>query len=253
MLFKDCVALVTGGASGIGAAAARRLAIEGARVAVIDIRLDAAERIAEMIRGEGGEAIAVAADVAKAEDNATAFDKVEAAFGGIDLAFLNAGALQDYLALDALTDEVFDRMIAINLRGAYLGVAQAYRRLRPGGSCVVTASAAGLVGFPDGLAYAAAKHGVVGIVRSAARDFAARDLRINCICPGHVLTPMMGAPVNDAINSLASLANPDYRGTLSPQIVAESALFLLGQGAAGVNGHAQVVDAALLAAFAPQP
>jgi len=250
-MFKSKVALVTGGGSGIGAAAALRLGQEGAKVAVADINEAAAERIAGLIRAQGGEAMAIAADISREEDNARMFAQAAEAFGGVDLAFLNAGALQEYVPLEALAVAEFDRMVAINLRGNFLGVRQAHAQLRRGGACVVTASGAGVTGFADGLAYAAAKHGVVGVVRSAARDFAARGLRINAICPGMVLTPMIGAAQVDAVVAPDAVPLPAYRGGMTPQAVAEVALFLLSGAAAGVNGQAQLVDAALLSAFPP--
>lgn len=249
--FEGRSAFVTGGGSGIGAAAAELLAQEGAAVAVVDLNGATAAKVAARIRAGGGSAIEVTADISTAKGNAAAFDAAEAAFGPIDLAFLNAGALQPYVPLDGLDLATFDQMININLRGAFLGVKQAHSRLRSGGACVVTASAAGLIGFPDGLAYSAAKHGVVGIVRSAARDFAARGLRINAICPGMVATPMIGFPACEGVVPVDRLETPEYRGAIAPQAVAEAALFLLSHGAAAINGQAQAVDAALLSAFAP--
>ncbi len=248
---QDKVVLVTGGGSGIGAAAALRFSVEGAKIAVADINLVAAERVATLIHAQGGTAIAISADISREDDNERMFQLVVEAYGGIDLAFLNAGALQAYLPLEELSVAEFDRMVSINLRGTFLGVRLAHRHLRHGGSCVVTASSAGVIGFADGLAYAAAKHGVVGIVRSAARDFAARGLRINAICPGMVLTPMIGAPQVDEVVAPAAIPLPDYRGGMGPQAIAEVALVLMSPAAARVNGQAQLVDAALLAAFPP--
>lgn len=253
MTFSDKAVLVTGGGSGIGAMAAQRLAAEGAAVAVVDINLAGAEAIAARIVAAGGRAIALAADIAQATDNAAAFDAAEQAFGGLDGAFLNAGVLQPYLPFDQLTEAVFDRLIAINLKGAFLGMQQAQQRLRPGGAAVVTASAAGVIGFADAAAYSASKHGVIGLVRSAARDFARRGLRVNAICPGGVNTPLIGVEQNNAIVAPAALALPPYQGMLDPQQIAEVALFLLSPAAAGVNGQAQLVDAALLSAFPERP
>ena len=250
-MFKGRAALVTGGGSGIGAAASMRLAAEGASVAVVDLRGDAAARTVELIAKAGGVARAITADIAEEAANTRMFDQAEAAFGPLDVAFLNAGALQPYGPLEDMEVSAFDRMLAINLRGPFLGVRQAQRRLKRGGACVVTASAGGLTGFADAVGYSAAKHGVVGLIRSCARDFAKRGLRINAICPGMVNTPMIGAPPVEGIEPVETLANAEYRGGLSPQQVAEVVLFLLGQGASGVNGQAQLVDAALLSAFPP--
>lgn len=249
MNFTGKAALVTGGGSGIGAMAAQRLAAEGASVAVVDINLAGAEAIVARITATGGTAIALAADISSAAANAAAFDAAEAAFGGLDAAFLNAGVLQPYMPFDIVTEDIFDRLIAINLKGAFLGLQQAQKRLRPGGAAVVTASAAAVVGFADAAAYAASKHGVLGLVRSAARDFSRRGLRVNAICPGGVNTPLIGIAQSNAIAAPDALGLPLYQGMLEPQHVAEVALFLLSPAAAGVNGQAQLVDAALLSAF----
>jgi len=248
-MFKGKAALVTGAGSGIGAMAAQRLAAEGASVAVVDINREGAERIAARINAAGGTAIALSADIASAADNDHAFSAAENAFGGLDMAFLNAGVLQPYVPFDQMTEEVFDRVISVNLKGAFLGLQQAQKRLRPGGAAVVTASAAAIVGFADAVAYSASKHGVLGIVKSAAREFARRDLRVNAICPGGVSTPMIGVQPSLDLLPADQLKPPSYRGMLDPQLIAEVALFLLSPASAGVNGQAQLVDAALLSAF----
>ncbi len=247
------VALVTGGGSGIGRAASRRLAQEGGAVAVVDLNGDAARETAALIEQAGGRAIAVTGDISSEADNVRMFDEAERAFGGVDQAFLNAGMLQPYGPLEDLTVAMFDKIISVNLRGTFLGVQQARARLRPGGACVVTSSAAGVIGFAEAAAYSTSKQGVLGLVKSAAASFAARGLRINAICPGMVLTPMNGLAEAQTIEPADTLAYPDYRGGLSGQQVAEVAIFLLGHRAAGVNGQAQMVDAALLSAFAPLP
>lgn len=250
-LFAEKVALVTGGGSGIGRAACQRLAQEGAAVVVADIDLAAAERTVALIEERGGQAVAIRADIAREEDNHAMFDRAEQHFGGVDAVFLNAGMIQPYGPLEDLTTETFDRIIAVNLRGTYLGVQQARARLRPGGACVVTASLSGVIGFADAPAYAVSKHGLVGLVRSSAAAFAARGNRINAICPGMVLTGMTGNAGLEAIDDPEALADPAYRGALTAQQIAEVALFLLSRRSAGVNGQAQNIDAALLSAFPP--
>jgi len=248
-MFRGKTALVTGGGSGIGRAAAQRLAQEGAEVAIADLDAERARETVALIEQAGGRAIAIAADVASEADNAAMFDAAQQAFGGIDHAFLNAGMLQRYMPFEEVSLKLFDRVLAVNLRGVFLGLQQARARLRPQGSCVVTASAAALLGFSEAAAYATSKHGALGLVRSAARAFAERGLRVNAICPGNVLTPMNGVAQDNSVQE--ELDDPGYRGGLSAQQVAEVALFLLSRRAAGINGHAQIVDAGFAAAFAP--
>lgn len=247
--FEGKIALVTGAGSGIGRAAARRIAAEGGAVVVADLNGETAARTVALIEAAGGRAVAIAADIASETDNDAMFDAAERTFGGIDLAFLNAGMLQPYIPFDQVTTALFDRVIAVNLRGTFLGLQRALARLRPGGACVVTASAAGVIGFSEAAAYATSKHGMVGLVRSAARAFAEKGLRVNAICPGMVLTPMNGVEQDDALAE--ELPDPDYRGGLSAQHIAEAALFLLSRGSAGINGQAQLIDAALLSSFPP--
>ncbi|WP_156839602.1 SDR family NAD(P)-dependent oxidoreductase [Novosphingobium aquimarinum] len=247
--FEGKTVLVTGGGSGIGRAACQRLGQEGANVAVADLDKKRAEETVSLIESVGGEAIAIAADVSSEADTVAMFDAAKQAFGGIDHAFLNAGMLQPYVPFEEVSLEIFDRVLAVNLRSVFLGLQQARTRLRPEGACVVTASAAALLGFSEAAAYATSKHGVLGLVRSAARAFADRGLRVNAICPGNVLTPMNGVPQDNAITDV--LDDPDYRGGLSAQHIAEVALFLLSRRSAGINGHAQVVDAGYAAAFPP--
>lgn len=247
--FEGQVALVTGAGSGIGRAAARRFAAEGAAVVVADLNGEGAAATAALIRETGGRATAVTADIASEADNQAMFDAAERDYGGIDHAFLNAGMLQPYVPFEQVTTALFDKLIAVNLRGAFLGLQLALARLRPGGACVVTASAAGLIGFSEAAAYATSKHGLVGLVRSAARAFADKGLRVNAVCPGMVLTPMNGIAQDDALAE--ELSHPGYRGGLSAQHIAEVALFLMSNRAAGVNGQAQLVDSALLSSFPP--
>ena len=174
-IFEGKAVLVTGGGSGIGRSASQLLARNGASVAVADLDVERALQTVALIERAGGRAIAIAADVASEADNIAMFDGTEQAFGGIDHAFLNAGMLQRYLPFEDVSIELFDRFLSVNLRGVFLGLQQARSRLRPQGSCVVTASAAALLGFSEAAAYATSKHGALGLVRSAARFRQARS------------------------------------------------------------------------------
>jgi len=250
-MFANKAALVTGGGLGMGASAALLLGARGCSVAVADLNPGHAERVTNLINSKGGKAIAITADITSEADNVRAFETAAKAFGGLDYAFLNAGAVQKYGPFEEMTIEVFDKMIALNLRGPYLGLREALKTLRPGGAAVVNASTAGLLGFPDAAGYSSAKHGALGLVKSASRAFAHKKLRVNAVCPGQIATPLNGAPQNDEILPSDQLPVPEDRGLMSAQHVAEVVLFLLSPAAAGVNGQAQLVDAALLSAFPP--
>ena len=247
--FEGKVALVTGAGSGIGRATARRLAQEGAGIVVADLNGEQAARTVELIEQAGGNGVAVTADVTSQADNHAMFDAADAHFGGLDYAFLNAGVCQRESLFSDIPLELFDMMINVNLRSAFMGMQQAINRLRPGGACLVNASMSGVMGITEVAAYSAAKHGVVGLVRSASREFAERKLRVNAICPGLVLTPMNGFVQDDSLSD--NLALVEHRGGMSAQHIAEVALFMLSNLSAGVNGQAQLVDAAVTVTYPP--
>lgn len=242
--FKGKSVLVTGGGSGIGRAAARRFAEEGARVCIADLNLKAAQTVADAIVATGGYAFACMADVAAEADNDTMVAEAVNHHGGLDVAFLNAGF--GGWAMDALTGDIadFDRIMAINLRGCYLGLRSVARAIRSGGAIVVTASVGGLTGVSSNPAYAASKHGVVGLVKSMAPSFAARGVRINALCPGGVNTPMVGAAIHDLDVAPDKLPMVGLGERAFPEHMAETVLFLASARAGGVNGSAMVVDGA---------
>lgn len=250
--FTNKSVLVTGGASGIGRIAALRFAQEGARVCVADLNLSGAEAVADRIRADGGDAVAIKADVAQPDDNIAMIDAVIDRFGGLDIAFLNAGYLGPMQGFEATDLEFFDRLIGINLRGCFLGLKAVHGAIRDGGAVVVTASTAGLVGFAEAPAYAASKHGVIGLVKSAAPAFAARGARINAICPGGVETPMMGGADIDPIDP-SMLPRVPLRGMGSAQHVAEMALWLASPAAGFVTGQAHLCESGLLSTFVDSP
>lgn len=245
--FAGKVALVTGAASGIGRAAAIRYAQEGARVFCADLNLAGAEAVAAEI---GGNASAVQVDVASYASNLAMVDAVMAQAGRLDVAFLNAGFYGAAEGLDTVDEAFFDRVVAINLKGTFGGIKAVQPVIAQGGAVVVTASAAGVVGHPANPAYSAAKHGIVGLVKSCVDAFAARGARINAICPGGVETPLIGA-ADVAMVDPQSLPRVPLRGMGSAQHVAEVALWLSSPAAGFITGQAQVLDAALLSTFAP--
>lgn len=191
--FKDKVVLITGGGWGIGRATALAFAGEGARVVVADIDGQAAGQTADMVQAQGGQAWSVACDVSDPGDVSDTFAAVLARFQRLDCAFNNAGIEGEFNNLLDSSDENFDRVIAVNLKGVWLCMKEEVRIMRrqKDGAIVNTSSVAGLVaerGYP---AYAAAKGGVIQLTRTAAIEYAATGVRINAVCPGVIRTPMM--------------------------------------------------------------
>lgn len=245
--FNGKTVLVTGAASGIGRAAAIRFAAEGARVFCADLNFAGAQTVADEIGGGAG---AIQVDVADYASNQAMVAAVMAASGQLDVAFLNAGFYGAAEGLGTVDEALFDRLIAINLKGAFNGIKAVEPVIANGGAAVVTASAAGVIGHPGNPAYSAAKHGVVGLVKSCVDAFAAKGARINALCPGGVETPLIGAP-DVAMVDPADLPRVALRGMGSAQHVAEVALWLSSPAAGFITGQAQVLDAALLSTFAP--
>jgi NAD(P)-dependent dehydrogenase (short-subunit alcohol dehydrogenase family) len=257
--FVDKVVIVTGGAGGIGRTTARRFAEDGAKVCVADRNLEGAEQTAAAIRAAGFEAFACGVDISKEEDNERMVAETIARFGGLDIAFLNAAYLSPLAHFFESTLEEFDRTIAVNLRGYYLGLKSVGKAIRKGGAIVVTSSAAGTTGWPDNPAYSASKHGVIGLVRSTAHAFAERGIRINAICPGMVNTAMSptalrGGIVDSAVNlggtvPADELTMPPFRGLGSTQHVAEFVLYLASNRAAFLTGGVHLIDGGMLSSF----
>lgn len=189
---KDKVAIVTGGAMGIGEAAARKLAAEGAAVAVLDTNREAGERTAAAIANSGAPCEFFAGDVSNASETSRAIDAVVAKFGHIDVLVSNAG-IQDYGDVLTTTEQAWDRLMGVNLKGCFLisKFAVPHMLKRGNAAIVVVGSVQSMTAVANSVAYVTAKHGLLGLTRAMALDFAQKGIRVNCVCPGSIDTPML--------------------------------------------------------------
>jgi len=250
-LLSGKVALITGAATGIGQAAASVFARYGARLALADINEAGGAATAEAIRAGGGDAVFFRADVSSAKEVEALVASTVARFGGLHCAFNNAGIDGLKGETHLCTEENWRQVIATNLTGVFLCMKYeiAYMLEHGGGSIVNTASAAGLVGVEQGLpAYVAAKHGVVGLTRAAALEYAAKKIRINAVCPGAIRTPMLDDAIKQGIVSEDMLAGfqPIHRLGEGRE-VGEAAAWLCSGAASFVTGIAMPVDGAYTA------
>ncbi len=246
-LLEGKSALVTGAGSGIGRATALAFAREGAWVAVADLSLEAAQETATLVEQAGGQAVAIAADVS---DEAAVEAMVQAAvnaFGGLDCAFNNAGIAPAAAGASMqkacdITPEAWERILAVNLTGVWRCMRHevAQMRRQGGGAIVNTASIGGLVGLPFSSAYTVSKHGVVGLTRVAAADYAADNIRVNAVCPGYVETPMTEETLSQRGERI--LARVPMQRPGRPEEVAEAVVWMCSDRASFVTGAAWTVD-----------
>jgi NAD(P)-dependent dehydrogenase (short-subunit alcohol dehydrogenase family) len=259
--FAGKVALVTGGAAGIGRASALAFARAGARVVVADVS-PRGEETARAIEAGGGEALFVLTDVCRSGDVAELLRRTLSAFGRLDVAHNNAGVEGPRAPLTEVSEEEWDRTLAVNLKGVWLSMrAEIPAMLSTGGGSIVnTASVYGLVGARKLSTYAASKHALVGLTRSAALEWGRQGIRVNAVCPGLIDTQMIDrAVLGRARSGVGRSLDPRRRiaravlrarqpsGRMgTPEEVAEAVLWLCSPSSSYVNGHALVIDGGMV-------
>ena len=247
--FKNKVALITGGGSGIGHATALAFAKEGAKVVVADLADSGGKETAKMINGTGLEAVFIKADVSKPTDVENMVNTATKTYGRIDILFNNAGIAGYPIRLAELSVENWDRVIDINLKGVFLGSKYTIPVMLEQGKGVIinNASSSGITPTPLVSVYAAAKAGVIQLTKAMAIEYGSENIRVNCICPGFIDTPMTSVIIPPNLESrdyshLWPLTKPG-----SPEDIAKAALYLASDDASFVTGTVLVVDGGWLA------
>jgi NAD(P)-dependent dehydrogenase (short-subunit alcohol dehydrogenase family) len=244
------VALVTGASSGIGRATALAFAREGAKVVVADVTVEGGEETVALVKKSGGEAIFVKTDVAKAAEVEALINTAVATYGRLDCAHNNAGIAGKSKTVVDDTEDNWDRILTINLKGVWWCMKyEIAQMLKQGGGAIVnTASDAGLIGVRRGGAYVASKHGVVGLTKTAALEYAKAGIRVNCVCPGPIDTPMLQGigGRNQAVIERMVVAQPGGR-LGKPEEIAEAAVWLCSDAASFVTGLPMPVDGGYMA------
>ena len=246
------VALVIGGGSGIGRASALAFIREGAKVVVADVNTSGGEETLDRIKGMGGEAIFVRADVSSAAAVEAMVSRTVESYGRVDCAFNNAGISVPMRGpMHEFPEEMWDRVVNINMKGVWLCMKyEIPRMLQTGGGTIVnTASIMGLVGSPTGnMAYNASKHAVVGMTKTAAIEYAQSGIRVNAVCPGYILTPLVEQGILSDPGQEEKIIGRHPMGRLGkPEEIAESVVWLCSDAASFVTGHTMTVDGGYVA------
>jgi NAD(P)-dependent dehydrogenase (short-subunit alcohol dehydrogenase family) len=249
--FTGKVAIVTGGATGIGKATAQKLAQLGASVAILDSNRDAGQAAATEIAAKGTRCSYFACNVSVPSEVATAVEATVKTFGGIDVLVSNAG-IQDYGDAITTTEAAWDRLMDINLKGCFLAAKFAVPHLlkRPGAAIVIVGSVQSFTAIQNSLAYVASKHALLGLTRAMALDYAQRGIRVNCVCPGAIDTPMLRWAASldpHPENVIETCGQMHAMGRIGqPEEVADAIVYLASPMASFITGAALVVDGGML-------
>ena len=244
------VSLITGGGSGIGKASALAFAREGSKVVVADVNVDGGEQTVRLIQDTGGEATFVRADVANAADVSDMVSHAVQTYNRLDCAFNNAGISGGPGRIHEYTEENWSRVLDINLTGVWLCMKyEIIQMLNQGGGAIVnTASVMGLVGGSRSPAYGATKHGVVGLTKTGAVDYAQEAIRINAVCPGYIRTPMIEQGIlSDPVAEERVVSRHPMHRLGTPEEIAEAVVWLCSDAASFVTGTAMTVDGGYVA------
>ena len=243
--FSGKVALVTGASSGIGRATALAFAREGAKVIAADVDVEGGEETVRMLKGNGSDAMFVKTDVTKASEVEAMINRTVEIYGRLDCAHNNAGIIGTGGPTADCTEENWERTININLKGVWLCMKyEIPQMLQQGGGAIVnTSSLAGLVGSKGHPAYIASKHGVIGLTKAAALEYADANIRVNAVCPGHTRTPMIEyIAATDPQFKSDRIARCPLGRMGTPAEIAEAVVWLCSDAASFVTGHAMAVD-----------
>src|SRR5437773_8576166 len=240
---KDQVVIVTGAAGGIGLSTAEAFAGAGAIVVLADINEPVEQ--AEKLTAKGYKAVSIRCDVADEKDVAAMIDQIVSKFGRLDVAYNNAGINSPVAETADASSEEYDKVMAINLRGVWNCMKYELRQMRTQGSGAIVncSSIGGLIGIADRGVYHASKHGVIGLTKSAALEYASRGIRINAVCPGTIETPMVADMLAKEPDAMKDIMRDQPIGRLGrPEEIAAAVLWLCSPGASFVIGHALAVD-----------
>jgi len=240
---KNKVALVTGGGAGLGKACALAFARAGAQVAICDVNEESLAQSVEAIQKEGVASIGVACDVSDASSVKAFFDRVEEALGPVDVTLNNAGVAAPLTLLADTTEADFERVMSINLKGTWLGMRESLRRMLPRGQGTIInmASAMSKKSYPGSGFYTTSKFAVAGMTRNTAVEYADKGIRINAICPGNILTPLLKQSVSEEVQAQLAAAHPMKRlGEVDE--IANCAVFLASDASSFMTGALLSVD-----------